>query len=195
MAFATASLSSAGGRTVNEDQTGYLDTAGAGCWVVADGLGGHGGGATASRLAVDAVLQSFRANPAISSDAMRVHLAAAHTAVLRQQSEPALSQMRSTIVVLLANERTAVCGHIGDSRLYHFQAGVVDFQTIDHSVPGALAASGAIPLRRTRFGFTKTATAFCAASATKGNSILSPWSDLYVRATCSYSAPTAFGNT
>jgi serine/threonine protein phosphatase PrpC len=151
MAFATASLSSAGGRTVNEDHTGYLEAAGAGCRVVADGLGGHGGGATASRLAVDAVLQSFRANPAVSSDAMRVHLAAAHTAVLRQQSEPALSQMRSTIVVLLANERTAVCGHIGDSRLYHFQAGVVDFQTIDHSVPGALAASGSIPYDQIRF--------------------------------------------
>jgi serine/threonine protein phosphatase PrpC len=119
--------------------------------VVADGLGGHGGGATASRLAVDAVLASFRANPNVTPEALSAHLAAAHAAILRQQSEPALSQMRSTIVVLLADETTAVCGHIGDSRLYHFQAGTVGFQTIDHSVPGALAAGGSIPFDAIRF--------------------------------------------
>lgn len=151
MAFMTASISNAGGRKANEDYSGYLEVEGTGCWVVADGLGGHGGGATASRIAVDAVLTSFRANPTVMADTLRGHLATAHAAIVHQQVEPALSQMRSTIVVLLANEKTAVCGHIGDSRLYHFRAGAVDFQTIDHSVPGALAASGSIQYDEIRF--------------------------------------------
>jgi hypothetical protein len=100
---------------------------------------------------VEAVLASFRANPGITSDALSAHLAAAHAAILRQQVEPALSQMRSTVVVLLANAETAICGHVGDSRLYHFRGGAVEFQTVDHSVPGALAASGAIQLDDIRF--------------------------------------------
>jgi len=151
MAFATASISNVGGRTVNEDHCGFLEAPGAGCWVVADGLGGHGGGATASALAVDAVLASFRANPRVAADALRSHLAAAHSAIIQRQNEPSLSQMRSTIVVLLADSERAVCGHLGDSRLYQFRNGAVEFQTVDHSVPGALAASGSIQADEIRF--------------------------------------------
>jgi serine/threonine protein phosphatase PrpC len=151
MPFTTASISNSGGRAANEDNAGYLEAAGAGCWVVADGLGGHGGGATASRLAVEAVLSSFRANPVVTANALLGHLAAAHDAILRQQNEPALSQMRSTVVVLLANDQAAVYGYIGDSRLYQFQAGSVEFQTVDHSVPGALAAGGSIAYDQIRF--------------------------------------------
>jgi serine/threonine protein phosphatase PrpC len=151
MAFLTASISQAGGRTVNEDNAGFLEIGSAGCWVVADGLGGHGGGATASHLAVDAVLSSFQANPSVTADALRGYLATAQAAIQAQQGEPGLSQMRSTIVVLLANERTAVCGHIGDSRLYQFRSGAVAFQTVDHSVPGSLAAAGSIAYDQIRF--------------------------------------------
>jgi len=151
MAFVTASLSNSGGRPANEDHFGSLEAAGAGCWVVADGLGGHGGGATASRLAVEAVQASFRANPVVNADTLKSHLVAAHAAIVRQQGEPGLVQMRSTIVVLLANDERAVCGHVGDSRLYQLRNGVVEFQTIDHSVPGALAAGGSIAYDEIRF--------------------------------------------
>lgn len=151
MAFLTASISSAGGRGANEDNFGYFETGGAVCWVMADGLGGHGGGATASRLAVEAALASFRADPTVSPKAVRAHLMDAHAAISRQQTEPALSQMRSTIVLVVANEQNAVCGHVGDSRFYHFQGGSVAFQTIDQSVPGALAAAGSIAYDQIRF--------------------------------------------
>jgi len=151
MTFETASISNVGGRAANEDNAGYLEVGNSGCWVVADGLGGHGGGATASRLVVDAVLTSFQSNPIVSPEALRGFLVAAQTAVLREQAEPSLSQMRSTVVVLLANDQAAVCGHIGDSRLYHFQTGAVVFQTTDHSVPGALAAGGSIPYDQIRY--------------------------------------------
>jgi hypothetical protein len=59
--------------------------------------------------------------------------------------------MKSTAVVLVANQNAAVCGHIGDSRLYHFRASHIAHQTQDHSVPGALAASGDIGLQQIRF--------------------------------------------
>lgn len=40
LTLVTATLSHPGGRTINEDAAGPAD----GCWVLADGLGGHGGG-------------------------------------------------------------------------------------------------------------------------------------------------------
>ena len=151
MPFRTASISSPGGRTGNEDCAGYLEAGDAGCWIVADGLGFHGGGATASRVAVETVLTSFRANPAVSVEALREHLHRAHAAIRGGQTTPELAQMKSTAVVLLANQTAAVCGHVGDSRLYHFQASHIAYQTQDHSVPGALAASGDIGSQQIRF--------------------------------------------
>jgi len=151
MAFVTASLSNPGGRSVNEDACGFAEFGGAGCWVVCDGLGGHGGGSTASRLAVDAVLNAFRANPMVNAEALRSQLAAANGAIRNRQTEPSLAHMRSTIIVLLANDMTAVCGHLGDSRLYQFHEAAVRFQTVDHSVPGALAAGGSIEYNAIRF--------------------------------------------
>src|SRR5690348_8524500 len=94
---------------------------GSGCWVMADGLGGHRGGAIASRLAVDAALASFEADSRISTDALTEHLNRANRAVLeRQSSDPELASMRTTLVALLASADVALWAHVGDSRLYRF---------------------------------------------------------------------------
>ena len=122
-----------------------------GCWVLADGLGGHQGGATASRLAVDAVLAAFREKPAVSPDAAGAYVRRANQALIeRQQTEPELRSMRTTIVVLLASPDAAAWAHIGDSRLYRF-SGKTWERTKDHSVPQRLADAGEIPEDRIRF--------------------------------------------
>jgi PPM family protein phosphatase len=115
-----------------------------GCWVLADGLGGHHGGATASRLAVDAVVAAFRENPEVSPEALAGSIGRANLAVLeRQQAEPELLSMRTTIVVLLASPDGAVWAHAGDSRLYRFWGKTCE-RTKDHSVPQRLADAGEI---------------------------------------------------
>ncbi|MEY3788061.1 MAG: hypothetical protein RLZ75_2268, partial [Pseudomonadota bacterium] len=60
MNFQVATLNQQGGRAYNEDYCGSvtLDEH-LNCWVVADGLGGHGGGDVASKLAVDAILNTL----------------------------------------------------------------------------------------------------------------------------------------
>jgi serine/threonine protein phosphatase PrpC len=149
--FKTAALSSAGGREHNEDSCGYLRRGGSGCWVLADGLGGYRGGATASRLAVDAVLASFREDPRISQEVLATHLDRAHRAVMdRQKAEPDLAPMRTTVVARVASPDAAMWAHAGDSRLYRFTGKTCE-RTKDHSVPQRLADGDEIPEEQIRF--------------------------------------------
>lgn len=140
-----AALSRTAGRAANEDYADFLQAGPVGCWVIADGLGGHRGGATASRTVVQAALESFRQQPGVSIEAVTAHIARAQDALLEaQQREPTLSQMRSTIVVLIAGDTDAVWAHVGDSRLYHLRGGRVIARTRDHSVGQALVDGGQI---------------------------------------------------
>ena len=149
--FDAAQVSNPGGRDYNEDHTLTAATHDTACWVVADGLGGHGGGADASAIACQAVIASFLANPSPSPGAVQSHIRSAHQSVLAQQvAQPALARMRTTIVVLVANAVHAVWGHVGDSRLYHLRRGKILAQTKDHSVPQNLVEAGEITSEQIR---------------------------------------------
>jgi len=141
-----ATLSKTGGREENEDCVGVrLLSDGLGCWVVADGLGGHGGGETASRLAVDTILATFAASPAISSSSLFHCVESAHRDILTHQSNTLTDgNMRTAIAVFCSDGLIAHWAHAGDVRVYVFRDGDVAFQTKDHSVPQALVNAGEI---------------------------------------------------
>lgn len=143
--FDTATVSQVGGRNENQDRAGHRVAGNRGCWVVADGLGGHKGGSIASALAVAAILQAYEADPVFSGEALAQYVAAGQKAITDQQdAEPALVSMRTTIVVLLMENGQALWAHAGDTRLYQFRDGRVLAQTVDHSVPQALVVAGVI---------------------------------------------------
>lgn len=145
MQFFTARITAAGGRKFNEDNYGFERLEQAGCWVVADGLGGHKGGAAASKAAVQAVLQCFRENPGSSSEDVRQYIDAANNKIISVQEEDVrMVSMRTTLVILASNYSSAVWGHVGDSRLYMFRQGRLIYQTKDHSVPQSLVDAGYI---------------------------------------------------
>ncbi len=151
MAFMTEAVSRAGGREINEDSYGFLEVNQSACWVVADGLGGHRGGETASRIAVDAALASFRAGPEFTAAALQRHLEAAQSAILQaQKTQPALSTMRTTIVMLLSDSQRVLWAHVGDSRLYWLKDGHIAFCTKDHSVVQAMVTAGELAASRIR---------------------------------------------
>ncbi len=151
MPFIQAKLTKPGGREINEDYCSFLDLGTTACWAVADGLGGHQAGETASRLAVEAVLNSFKADSRLSSESLACHFEAAFQAVAKQrEGVKELSDMRTTLTVLLTDSKGALWGHVGDTRLYYLQGGCIVYHTKDHSIPQALATSGDISLEEIR---------------------------------------------
>jgi PPM family protein phosphatase len=143
-----SAFSHAGGRARNEDAFEYVERNSLACYVLADGAGGHEGGAQASRACVRSVVDEFIAYPAVSTAALCSMLHNANLALLQQQDEePSLADMRSTLIVLLIDSAAgrAVWGHIGDSRLYLFRRGALHLRTRDHSLVQSMVDSGMLP--------------------------------------------------
>lgn len=139
-------ITNQGSRSVNEDSTGVTEHGDLTCFVLADGLGGHGMGDAASQLAVKAFDEVFSSSsgkplPELLSDAF---LRAQADILQEQQRTGAPSQMKTTAVALAVQNGQAVWGHIGDSRLYAFARNKVKTRTLDHSVPQMLVLSGEI---------------------------------------------------
>lgn len=112
--------------------------------VVADGMGGHRGGATASRLATETLVQRLESlsmdDPAAQ---LRDAFLAANETILRQsQQSPDLRGMGTTCSALLVIDGRAWIGHVGDSRIYRVRNGVAEQLTADHSLVASMVREG-----------------------------------------------------
>lgn len=143
----TASYSDIGGRPQNEDTVREIRKGEAVCMVVADGLGGHGGGERASSLAARTVCDGWQGGT--DSQELVKLIQQAHTHVQGIQTERCA--MKTTIVTLTVRESQAVWAHVGDTRLYHFFNGNWDFQTKDHSASQIAVTLGDITSDQIRF--------------------------------------------
>lgn len=143
-----SSYSDVGGRSCNEDSVRIKDVGNDRvCVVLADGLGGHGGGDVASKIAVEVLTEGWNgtATPASLADlAME-----AHRRVLKLQTP--VCKMKSTLVVLAVEGTRIDYAHVGDSRLYHFHNGKIVFQTKDHSASQIAVLLGQITPDQIRF--------------------------------------------
>jgi len=148
-------------RTNNEDSFGYWEPDEDGQFqrkgrlaVVADGMGGYEGGQEASRLAVDALVASYRDfggdDP---QQALIEALQAAHEEVRRYSfSHPELRGMGTTCTAAAIVRRgdgdaqydALYFVHVGDTRLYLIRDGEISKVTRDHSYVGRLVEAGMI---------------------------------------------------
>ena len=145
MNIKSAVLTAVGGRKENQDYTVCREKAAYGCYLVADGLGGHSGGKIASHTVGIAIADSFLELPGASRRHLEGYISSAVDRFRKSVAEKNIAiAPRTTLVLLLVGDGMAVWTHIGDSRLYHFRRGEVVFQTDDHSVPNQLAKSGRI---------------------------------------------------
>lgn len=127
-----------GDRDNNEDAVGMKEKDGNYCFVLCDGLGGHGKGEVASQTAVDEVKQYFQETEEYDSCLGNSILQAQNRILSRQKEDRELYDMKTTIVVLIVIGNSVQWGHVGDSRLYHFRKHKLIDRTLDHSVPQLL---------------------------------------------------------
>jgi protein phosphatase len=141
-------------RKTNEDM--FVSDPAVHLFAVADGMGGHGAGEVASRLAIEAVTAFIRrsanetdfswpygVDAALSVDGNRLRTAIhlANRRIFRaSESNDEYSGMGTTIVgVLVIGARVSV-GHVGDSRVYLISNGTIEQLTQDDSWAATILA-------------------------------------------------------
>jgi protein phosphatase len=144
-------------RDHNEDA--FLVDEGLGLFIVADGVGGHAGGGTASRLAVETVQAAvararaeepgrFGAEDAEDTrvpDLLRQAVEEACAVIYQTaQADPELAGMGTTVTAVLVDGRTAYVAHVGDSRCYLLREGRIYQVSEDHSLVNEQLKAGAI---------------------------------------------------
>jgi protein phosphatase len=135
-------------RSANEDSCDHFDRAdGARLLVVADGMGGHRGGATASLTAVATISEVFEQDTSSQNeDMLRRAIEAANARIYAlAREDPELEGMGTTVVAfLLDSRRRGSVAHVGDSRAYRYRRGRLEPLTIDHSVVAEMHRRGLI---------------------------------------------------
>ncbi|MHB8420961.1 MAG: Stp1/IreP family PP2C-type Ser/Thr phosphatase [Myxococcales bacterium] len=148
------------GRKRDTNQDSFLIDESLRLFVVADGMGGHAGGGTASRLAVE-TLQSELAKssrerpeafgPAGTLEASRLPdvlrdavEAACYNIFHEAKGNPSLAGMGTTATVLLIHGPHAFAAHVGDSRLYLVRQGEIHQISDDHSLVNEQIKAGVL---------------------------------------------------
>ena len=159
MQLVTHHLTSSGGRRSNEDALKETIGNEFALFAVADGLGGHSGGALAAHQCVETVATAFTRAPGLSDAILQGLIEQADRAIaaLRLERAKPPSSMRTTLALLAIYQNSARWAHVGDSRVYWFRENVLMQRTRDHSVselvmglPGVSAVAAPDPADRHR---------------------------------------------
>jgi PPM family protein phosphatase len=127
-------------RRVNEDTWGRRGDV----FVVADGMGGRGGGALAARTAVDRFLERI---PGAGGHDWRGVVERVNDDVLRAAADQGIDRVGTTLLAAVVGGPLVTIVHLGDSRAYRLShvgadAGRLDLLTHDHNVRSELLAAG-----------------------------------------------------
>ena len=114
--------------------------------IVADGMGGHTGGAMAAQQVVSTAQQIFESfstredtpRKLLTSIVNESHL------IITLSSYTSEQEPHSTVVAMLLQKDRADWVHVGDSRLYHFRGQPLIGRTTDHSYVEQLYREGKI---------------------------------------------------
>ena len=147
MKYQVTQYSLRGARQHNEDRMGIAERDNAVMLAVADGLGGHRGGAVAAEILVQVLLHSFQSvrQPVIQRPSVFLALSilqAHHAIVTRGQTSPTAIEPRTTCVACIVQNGYAYWAHVGDSRLYLFRQNRFLLRTQDHTTIEELHQGG-----------------------------------------------------
>lgn len=134
-------------------------------FVVADGMGGMGGGDVASRTAITTLFEAYysaQQAPGVShSHMLKRALDAANAAVRQKAREVNLSRIGSTASgVLLLPDREALIFNVGDARVYRIRQNFIEQLSHDQSVLQHQIDAGVISETQARQSRNVNVTAF-----------------------------------
>lgn len=133
-----------GTRLVNEDRVSITEQGQTACITLADGVGGQGGGSTAATAVTRKMAEIFKEQrkqgDSLGGPKGRQRMEEAfnrvNRAVLNMQTP--MCRLQATCVTLWLQEENdgfrAMWAHVGDSRLYLFRNGSLEYRTRDHSI-------------------------------------------------------------
>ena len=143
-------------REHNEDS--FLVNEDLGLYLICDGMGGHAGGETASRLAAQTIERELLSAKLRTDDpfaaeaplaetplagALREAIEGACAAVFRtSRRNPELAGLGTTCISLMLHGAQALVGHVGDSRAYLVRDGDVHQLSEDHSLVNEQVRAG-----------------------------------------------------
>lgn len=140
-----------GSREINEDRTLVCRHGGSHCFVLCDGLGGHGMGDVAAQTAVEVFEDLFSKCEDIPGFLEEAFSAAQDIILAEQIQRHAEKKMKTTCAALVLDRGNVCIGHVGDSRVYAFGKNKLIRRTMDHSIPQMLALAGDIKESQIRF--------------------------------------------
>jgi protein phosphatase len=136
------------GRVRSENEDSFLMDEALGLFVVADGMGGHLGGKTASSMAIEVMCEYLNSVETIPSEVRALPLTSSKIPLMlteaireacrriydRAMVDLELQGMGTTLTGCLVQEDRVFIGHVGDSRCYLVRDGTLRQVTEDHSL-------------------------------------------------------------
>lgn len=133
-------------RDENQDRMSWSPVPLGQLYIVADGMGGHNGGALAAETAVQELQRHISQAPVGEPVDQVIHAAfkkANETVYAKAHSgDPATEGMGTTAVLLLISGQVANLAHVGDSRAYLYRNGRLAQLTTDHTVVQRMVQAG-----------------------------------------------------
>ena len=140
----TACHTDIGGRDEQQDRVEIFAQDDARLLVLADGMGGHEGGALAAQAVIDVARERVgAAEPCAPKELLIAIAEGAHERINVTGAERGI-EPHSTCVLLHLTRAAATWAHVGDSRLYRFDNGRLVDRTVDHSVVELMRLQGRI---------------------------------------------------
>jgi serine/threonine protein phosphatase PrpC len=138
------------GKVRRQNEDNYLVATPRGLWAVADGMGGHAAGETASRIVVDEL--AAVATPATAADLLagcEQHLISANSR-LKTLGDERGTLIGTTVAVLLIFDRHYACIWSGDSRIYRLRQHRIEQISVDHTEVQELISAGRLTAAEAR---------------------------------------------
>lgn len=130
------------GKVRHSNQDALIEAPEDSLWGVADGMGGHNGGETASAGARDGLIELLHGKEP-EQGCLRTAIGAVNRRLfLQQEDDESLAGMGTTLTALWLSKTCVYIGHVGDSRAYRLRDGKMEQITDDHSVVAELVRCG-----------------------------------------------------